>query len=475
MEKNTQTHKLSFWEKCAFGLGDTGCNFFWALISLTGLFYTDYFGITATAVGTMMLLVRLLDIGFDVIIGVYADRTRTKYGRFRPWILYGAAPFAVCAFFTYFTPELADPAKLVYAYITFTLFVFMYSVVDVPYGALLGVISPVPEERTKASAYKMIFAHLGGFFVYGFTLPVVEQLSKTYTPQISFSIIAFVYAVVGFILLMTCFYFTKERVEPVKEEKNKLSEDFGDLIKNKPWILLTVAGIMLLFFQFIHAAIIPYYAKYYVATFTGENQFEISGTVFGFNISWEVFTAVLITSGSLLAILGTIMIEPVVVKYGKKNTWIVCFVLASICSAAFYFVPKDALFTIMLLQVLFTLAIGPTGFIMWSMYADVADDSEVKTGRRATGLIYASATMAQKLGGATSQSIPLLMLGAIGFIANQSMDADTQQSLVKIFAFLPIVASAIAVVALFFYNIDEKTIQENSDKLVAMKAEKEGK
>ena len=472
MENKTQ--KLSFWEKCAYGLGDTGCNFFWALIAITGLFYTDYFGITASAVGTMMLLVRLLDVGFDVLIGVYADRTKTKYGRFRPWILYGAAPFAVCAFFTYFTPNLADPAKLVYAYITFTLFMFMYSVVNVPYGALLGVISPNPDERTKASAYRMIFAHLGGFFVYGFTLPVVEQLSKTYTPQISFSIVAFVYAVAGFILLMICFSFTKERVEPVKEEKNKLSEDFGDLIKNRPWILLTIAGIMLLFFQFVRSGMIPFYAKYYVATFVGENQFEITGKVLGFNISWEVFTAVLITSGSLLAILGTIIIKPIVSKYGKKNTWIACFILSSIFSAAFYFVPKDALFTIMLLQVLFTLTIGPTGFIMWSMYADVADDSEVKTGRRATGLIYSSATMAQKLGAATSQAIPLLMLGAIGFIANQSMAPETQHSLVKIFAFLPIIASIIAVIALFFYDLDEKLIQENSAKLAAMKAEKEG-
>ncbi len=474
MKKNSK--KLSFLEKCAYGMGDMGCNFFWALISYTGAFYTEYFGITATAAGTMMLVVRLFDISFDVIIGAYADRTKkTKYGRFRPWILYGAIPFAVCAFFTYYTPDLAEPAKLVYAYITFTLFMLMYSVVNVPYGALLGVISADANERTDASAYRNIFAQLGGFFVYGFTFPIVEQLSKTYTPQISFSIIAFVYAVVGFLLLMICFSFTKERVDPIKQENNKLSEDFGDLIKNKPWILLTVAGIMLLFFTFVHNGMIVYYAKYYVATFVEENQFEISGKVFGFNISWEVFTAVLTTIGSLITILGTIIIKPVVTKFGKKNTWIACFALASVFSAAFYFVSKDSLFMIMLLQVLFTLTIGPAGFIMWSMYADVADYAEVKTGRRATGLIYSSATMAQKLGTTASQALPLLMLGAIGFVAGQSMPEDTQHIFVQIFAFLPIAAAVIAVIALFFYNIDEKMIRENSAKLAAMKAEKEVK
>jgi len=465
MGKKIQTQKLAFGEKFAYGLGEMGFNFFWALISFTGLFYTDYFGITATAVGTMMLLVRLLDLGFDVIIGVYADRTNTMYGRFRPWILYGAVPLAACTFFTYFTPDFADPAKLVYAYITLTLFVLMYSVVNVPYGAILGIISPVPEERTNVSAYRMILAHLGGFFVYGFTLPAVEQLSKTYTPQLSFSIVAFVYATAGFILLMVCFLFTKERVEPVKAEKNKLDKDFGDLIKNKPWILLSGAGIMFLFFQFVHGGMIPYYAKYYVATCVGENRFEIPGTIFGFNISWEVFTAVLITSGSLLAILGTIIIKPIVSKYGKKNTWIACFILSSVFSAAFYFVPKDALFTIMLLQILFTLSIGPTGFIMWSMYADVADASEVKTGRRATGLIFSSATMAQKLGAATSQAVPLLMLGAIGFAANQNMSAGMQQTFIKIFAFLPIAASVVAVVALLFYPLDEDTVKKNAEML----------
>ena len=468
--------KLSFLEKCAYGMGDMGCNFFWALIAFTGVFYTDYFGITATAAGTMMLLVRLFDIGFDVLIGAWADRAKkTKYGRFRPWILYGAIPFAVCAFFTYFTPNFADPAKLVYAYITFTLFMLMYSVVNVPYGALLGVISPDANERTDASAYRNIFAQLGCFFVYGFTFPIVEQLSKTYTPQTSFSIVAFVYAVIGFILLMLCFSFTKERVEPIKEEKNKLSEDFGDLIKNKPWILLTISGIMLLFFVFVHNGMIVYYAKYYVATCLGENQFEISGKVFGLNVSWEVFSAVLCTIASLVTIIGTIIIKPLVPKFGKKNTWIGCFVLASVCSAAFYMVPKESLLMIMLLQTLFTLAIGPAGFIMWSMYADVADYGEIKTGRRATGLIYSSATMAQKLGTTASQALPLLMLGAIGFVANQNMSADTQETFIKIFAFLPIIASVIAIIALFFYNIDEKMVEENSARLAAMKAEKEGK
>ena len=469
MEKKIQIQKLSFWEKCAYGLGDTSCNFFWGLIPITFIFYTDYFGITATAAGTMILVVRSLDIVFDAVIGAWADRSKkTKYGRFRPWILYGAVPLAVCTFFAYFTPNFSEPLKLVYAYITFVSFVFAYSAVNVPYGSILGVISADPDERTSVSAYKMIFAYLGLFIVSAFTLPVVEQLSKTYTPQLSFSIVASAYALVGFVFLMICFSFTKERVEPVKEEKNKLSEDFGDLIKNKPWILLSIAVVMLSFFIFVHNGMIVYYAKYYVATCVGENQFEISGKMFGLNVSWEVFSAVLFTIGSLITIIGTLIAKPLVPKFGKKNTWITCFVLASVCSAAFYFVSKESLFTIMLLQVLFSLTIGPAGFIMWSMYADVVDDSEIKTERRATGLILSSATMAQKLGTAFS-ALPVLLLGSIGFVANQSMSPDMQQNFLKIFAFSPIVAAAIAIIALLFYNLDDDAVKKNAETLVEVK------
>lgn len=548
---NTNTQKLSFLEKCAYGAGDMACNLFWGLIVLSGVFYTDYFGLAPRAAAVMMLVVRCLDITFDVFIGAIADRKNTKYGRFRPWILYGVVPFCVIGFFTFFTPDFSEPMKLVYAYATYLVFMLMYSVVNVPYGALMGVISEDPKERTEVSAFRNIFAQIGCLVVYGTLFSTVLFFQKSYgmTPQKAFSSVVFVYAIIVCISLLATFFFTRERVAPVKEEKNKLSDDVKDLVANRPWITLTLAGIMLLVFIFCHNGLTAYYAKYFVANteiqekativeiktddqnhtiYILDNGFEdhttqtrkmivgndtipversfltnfdnefvniatvrgadtkpqvgdtvayfinkVSGKFLGFELDWEILLTFLLSISSIVTIIGTLLIRPIVARFGKKPTWISCFILASLTSIAFYFVPKESLGTIIILQTLFTLFIGPAGFIMWSMYADVADYAEVKTGRRATGLIFSSATMAQKLGNTLANTLPLFALGAIGFIANDvTMTDATRHAVLVIFALFPLVGAVFAIGALCFYKIDEKMIQENSAKLAEMKSKK---
>lgn len=475
-----ENNKLSFLEKVSYGMGDLACNLFWGLICMATAFYTDYFGITAAAVGTMVLVVSCIDIAFDVIIGAIADRHKSKWGRFRPWILFGVVPFCVIGFFTFYTPEINETGKLVYAYVTFLLCRLMYSVVNVPYGALMGVISADPQERTDVSAYRNILAQVGCLCSYGFVFTIVRfiQDHMGFDGKGSFAMTAFIYAIAAFIMLMCTFLFTRERVEPVKEEKSNLSDDVKDLCNNKPWIALSIAGIAMLFFVFVHNGLIPYYAKYCLADFsidpeTGKEVFAVSGTLFGMELNWELVSTLLLSSGSIFTILGTMMIQVVVKKFGKKPTWIACFVLASILSLCFMLLDKTSIGTIIILNIIFTLSIGPSGYIMWSMYADVADNAEVETGRRATGLIYSSATMAQKLGQALANSIPAYALAAIGFAANTQMSEATLGSLKTYFSVLPLVGSAIGIIALCFYNIDEKKIQENSAKLAAMKANKE--
>ncbi|MDR0413089.1 MAG: MFS transporter, partial [Dysgonamonadaceae bacterium] len=434
--------KVSALEKFAYGTGDLACNLFWALIgTFAAIFYTDYFGITAVEAATMLLIIRSVDICFDGIIGAMADRIKTRYGRFRPWILYGAVPFCLIGFVTFYTPGLTGWTKLLYAYITYGAFMLMYSVVNVPYGALMGVLSAHPDERTGISAYRNVLAQAGCFVVYGSTLTFVAYFSGKYAPQTAFSIVAGIYAVVAFVSLLFCFFRTRERVEPVREEKNRLSDDLKDLGRNKPWIFLTLAGIAMLFFTVIHSSLTTYYAKYYVAGMTlVDNQpvFSLEGTFFGNPVSWETFSSLLLSLGAVITILGTILVKPVVSRYGKKNVWIGCFIGASVASASFAFIPRTSLEMIVCMQVFFTICIGPTGFIMWSMYADVADDSEVQTGRRATGLIYSSATMAQKLGNTLSGSLGLYALSAIGFVANDAnMPESTRNGIVHLFAWLP--------------------------------------
>lgn len=476
MENN---QKLSVLEKTSYGVGDLACNLFWGLICMATVFYTDYFGLDAGVAGTMILIVSCLDIAFDVIIGAVADRKKTRWGRFRPWILFGVVPFCIIGYLTFYTPDFNDAGKIFYASLTFFLFRIMYSVVNVPYGALMGVISADPKERTAVSAYRNICAQIGCIFSYGFVFTIVRTIqdSMECSGQDAFATTALIYAIAVLVLLLCTFFFTRERVEPVKEEQSKLSEDVKDLVNNKPWIMLSIAGIAMLFFVFVHNGLIPFYAKYCIAdsvvNANGETEFVVTGKLFGFDLNWELVSTLLLSIGSIVTILGTLLIQMVVAKFGKKPTWIACFVLASILSIAFLFVDKTSIGTIIILNILFTLCIGPSGYIMWSMYADVADNAEVETGRRATGLIYSSATMAQKLGQALANSIPAYALAFIGFEANIKLSDDIISSLGSMFALLPLVGAVIGVVCLLCYDIDEKKIAENSKELARRKAEKE--
>lgn len=478
-EISQNNQKLSVLEKCAYGVGDMACNLFWGISSIALTFYTEYFGITTAAAGTLMLVVSMLDIAFDVVIGAVADRKKTKYGRFRPWILYGVVPFCVFGFFAFYTPEFNNVGKVFYASVTFLLFRLIYSVVNVPYGALMGVISADPQERTDVSAYRNVLAQCGCLLSYGAVLTFVHKIEAAF-PDLSntqaFSTATFIYAIAAFALLMFCFFCTRERVDPVKEENNNLSDDIKDLFANKPWICLTIAGIAMLFFVFVHNGLCTYYAKYCVANAQqsgDEVVFVVNGTFLGMQLAWEDLSSLLLASGTIITIIGTVAIQPIVRIFGKKKTWITCFILASVFSVCFLFLDRDNIGLIIILNGLFTLCIGPTGYIMWSMYADVADNAEAETGRRATGLIYSSATMAQKLGNTLANAVPAYALTFIGFVANQMNTIESIENLRSVFSLVPLIGASIGIAALIFYTIDEDKIKENSKKLAEMKANTE--
>lgn len=545
-------HKLSILEKCAYGAGDLACNLFWGIVCIAGMFYSDIFGLDPTEAATMMMIIGYLDIVIDIFIGGASDRCNTKYGKFRPWILYGMIPFCVAGIFAFMTPDFSMAGKLVYAYISFFMFRILYAVVNVPYGALLGVLSEDPEERDSVSAYRNIGAQIGFWLSFAMVMKFAQFMKEATGASTSnaFFYVVLIYGVVAAILLFCTFYFTRERVKPVKEQNNSLKDDLSDLVKNRQWWCLSVAGIALILFTACHNTAATFYAKYFLAdievveqgskileisetndnkktpiyilengrhdtssvgvikvngkefaiercfeavgtdgksanikTVRGEGavpeigdnlsffKYNISGTCFGMNVDWELFYALFASLGTLFTILGTMLIKPIVSKFGKKNTWIGCFLLSALISILFLIIPKDSLSIIIILNCLFTLIIGPTGFIMWSMYADVADNAEVETGRRATGLIYTSATMAQKLGYAIANSLPLYGLAMVGFIANDvNITGDIKDSVKTIFVIVPLVGAALGVLALIFYTIDNKKIEENSRKLAEMKA-----
>jgi len=470
---DSQAGKISVLEKTAYGMGDMASNLFYQTFTMFLLyFYTDVFGISAAAAGTMFLVVRMLDTFYDPIVGMLADRTKSKYGKFRPWILYTVIPFGVIGFLTFYTPELATSAKLVYAYVTYTAMMFIYSTINVPYGALMAVMTSNSLERTSLSAFRSISAFVGGLIVQGFTLKLVQYFGLlqanadgSANEQFGFSTTMGIYSVLAVIMFMTTFFLCKERVQPLSEDKNTLKTDLKDLFSNGPWLLLTLVGVMTCLYVAIRNGSIIYYFKYYVNS---------SGTadLFGFKLSPEALVSTFMVVGTACSILGTVLLRPMAAWVGKKRIYIGSMAIGSVLSVAYYFLDKDQISMMFLFQALCNLAIGPAMAMMWSMYADTADYSEWKTGRRATGLIYSSANFAQKFGWSIGGAIAGYLLSYFGFVANAPATAETEQGVKILFAIMPAFWSVIAVIALFFYDLDEKKVVDINKELAEMKVNK---
>jgi glycoside/pentoside/hexuronide:cation symporter, GPH family len=470
---NLQSGKISVLEKSAYGLGDMASNLFYQTFTMFLLyFYTDVFGISAVAAGTMFLVVRMLDTFYDPLIGMLADRTRSKYGKFRPWILYTIVPFGVIGFLTFFTPELATSAKLVYACVTYTAMMFIYSTINVPYGALMAVMTSNSLERTSLSAFRSVSAFIGGIIVQGCTLKLVHFFgllkanpNGAANEQFGFSVAMGIYSVLAVVMFLTTFFFCKERVQPISDEKNSLKKDIKDLFSNVPWLILTTVGVMTCLYVAIRNGSIIYYFKYYVNN---------NGTadLFGFSIGADTLVSTFMVVGTACSILGTIMLRPMASWIGKKKVYIASMALGTVLSITYYFLGKEQISLMFLFQALSNFAVGPAMAMMWSMYADTADYSEWKTGRRATGLIYSSANFAQKFGWSIGGAIAGYLLAYFGFVANTAVTPETEKGVRILFSFMPAIWSFIAVIVLFFYQLDEKKVVEINAELAELKNKK---
>jgi glycoside/pentoside/hexuronide:cation symporter, GPH family len=465
--------KVSILEKSAFGMGDLASNLFYQTFTMFLLyFYTDVFGISAAAAGTMFLVVRMLDTFYDPLVGVLADRTNSKYGKFRPWILYTVVPFGVLGFLTFYTPDLVTSSKLVYAYITYTAMMFVYSTINVPYGALMAVMSSNSMERTSLSAFRAIFAFSGGIIVQAFTLKLVHYFGLinsntdgSVNEQFGFSAAMGIYSLLAVLMFLTTFFMCKERVKPIQDKNNSIKKDLRDLFTNVPWLILTLVGIMTCLYVAVRNGSIIYYFKYYVNTAGTAN-------LFGFQIGADALVSTFMVVGTVCSILGTIMLKPMAALIGKKKVYMVSMALGTILSIAYYFLDKNQITLMFIFQALCNFAVGPAMAMMWSMYADTADYSELKTGRRATGLIYSSANFAQKFGWSIGGAIAGYLLAYFGFVANATESPETIHGVRVLFGLMPAIWSAVAVFALLFYHLDEKKVIEINLELAALKAGK---
>lgn len=449
-------------EKIGYGFGDMASSMFWKLFgTYLMIFYTDVFGLPAAVVGTMFLITRIWDSAFDPIVGVVADRTHSRWGKFRPYLLWLAVPFGIIGILTFVTPDWSPTGKLIYAYVTYSLMMMIYSAINVPYASLLGVMSPNPKERNTLSTYRMTFAYIGSFIALLLFMPLVNFFSgnskELADQQTGWTMAVVVIAILCIVLFFGCFAWTKERVKPIKETQNPLKEDLKDLFKNKPWWILLGAGVAALVFNSIRDGATVYYFKYFVVE-------EDYATVSFFGMSF-VLSGLYLALGQAANIIGVIAAAPVSNRIGKRNTYMWAMIIATVLSVIFYWFDKEDLIWMFVFQALISVCAGSIFPLLWSMYADCADYSELKTGNRATGLIFSSSSMSQKFGWAIGTAVTGWLLGFFGFQANAVQSEEAISGIKMFLSFLPAIGTILSVVFISMYPLTENKMKDITTEL----------
>lgn len=441
------TDKVTLKEKIGYGFGDAASSMFWKIFSIfLPIFYTDVFGISAAAVGTMLLVTRIWDTANDPFMGVICDRTNSKWGKFRPYLLWMAIPFGLIGVLMFTTPNFGLSGKIVYAYITYTLMMMAYTAINVPYASLLGVMSPKSNDRTSFASYRMVFAFAGSILVVSIYQPLVDWFKNSFSEATSYQFTMIIVGSIAVIFFILTFSWTKERISPPKEQKNNLKEDIKNLLGNIPWFILLGAGVATLIFNSVRDGVALYYFKYYV----------IDEAAITFSATTLTYSTVYLILGQTTNMIGVIMAQPVSKYLGKRNTFMYAMFGAAVLSALFYFVNHDNLILIYLLQAIISFCAGIIFPLLWSMYADAADYSQWKTGRRATGLVFSASSMSQKLGWTIGGSITLWLLAYYGFEANVDQSPETIKGIKYMMSFVPGAAALISGLTIMFYQLSDK-------------------
>lgn len=454
------TTKIPIIEKVGYSAGDAASNlFFQTFIVYLLFFYTDVFGISAAAAGTMFLVTRIFDAVNDPVMGMIADRTQTKYGKFRPYLLWLAIPFGVLGFFMFVTPDFDATGKIIYAYITYTLMMVMYTAINVPYSALMGVITTNSEERTVVSSYRFVAAYIGLLVVTGFTEQLVEYFGNG-DRQTGWMWTMGLYGAIAAGLFILTFFTTKERVIPPKNQQIDFKADGKELFKNLPWVLIALATVFQLTFLVIRGSTFAYYLNYYI----GDHSITLFGSQIGLS------TSIFLTSGALATLVGAISTKYVIKLFDKKNTYGWFLGLGAIMSVLFFVLPPDQIKLIYLVNIIAGYLLGPVAVVQWAMYTDTADYGEWKFGRRATGLIMAASLFALKLGVALGGAITGWVLGAYGFEPNAIQTPETLNGIRLLVSVIPAVFGIMAFVVMLFYPLTNQKMVQIEDDLKARRA-----
>jgi glycoside/pentoside/hexuronide:cation symporter, GPH family len=462
--------KVTLKEKIGYGFGDAASSMFWKIFTFyLAIFYTDVFGIPAAAAGTMFLITRIWDTANDPFMGIIGDRTKTRWGKFRPYLLWVSVPFAIIGVLLFTTPDLDLTGKIVYAYISYTLMMMAYTAINVPYASLLGVMTANGNERTSFASYRMIFAFGGSLLVVAIFQPMVDFFSGAVPVSTAYQLTMAVIGVIAVGFFLMTFSWTRERITPPKDQQNNLKEDLKNLGKNIPWFVLLGAGVATLIFNSVRDGVAMYYFKYYISDdFTRESAVAFSKMTFAYS-TFYLFL------GQATNMIGVIMAKPVSAIIGKRKTFMYAMFGAAVLSIFFNFVTRDNLYLIYILQALISFCAGIIFPLLWSMYADTADYSQWQTGRRATGLVFSASSMTQKLGWTLGGSITLWLLALYGFQANVEQDPETIKGIKYMMSYVPGIAALISGLFMIFYRLSDKKMEEIIADLDAKRAAEENK
>ncbi|MBN2356879.1 MFS transporter [candidate division KSB1 bacterium] len=462
----TQTEKLSLKEKIGYSVGDTASNlFFQTFILFITIFYTDVFGISAKAVGTMFLITKIWDAVNDPVMGMIADRTNTRWGKFRPYLLWFAVPFGIIGILTFTTPNLSASGKLIYAYVTYTLLMMFYTIINVPYSALMGVITSNARVRTVVSQFRFVAAFIGGLIVQYSVLRMVERFGKG-NEALGWQMAMVVLSALAIVLFFITFATTKERVKPPPGQKTSLRNDLRDLSRNTPWLLIGGATVFQLTFILVRNGSVMYYFRYFV----GDQSVTLLGHMYQF--SYESMVSTFFMAGSLVTILGSILASWFSNAYGKRNTYAGFLAACGIFSAAFYFLQPQDIILMFVLQFLFSFAIGPVSVLQWAMYTDTADYSELKTGRRATGLVMSASLFALKLGVALGSSMLAWILAAYGYQPNVEQTASSLMGIKMAISWYAAIPAFLGAAIMIFYPLTNKMMVKIEEELTIRRKER---
>lgn len=432
-------------ERLGYGVGDFGFNLYWTTIgSFLAAFYTDVFGLAAAAAGTMLFATKMVGAVTDPLMGALADRTTTRWGKFRPYLAVFALPMAGVAWLTFTTPHLDQAGKLLWAYVSYALMMLVYSALSTPYSALCGVITSDGHERVALVSTRFAFAFAGAFVVNQWTLSLVAALGGSH-PSRGWPRTMLLYGLVAALTFFITFITSRERVVPVQSTPTSPRADLADLTKNRPWLVVVALSMAVMVTFTMRAGSAFYYFKYHV------QRPDLLP-------SYLAAQSIALAAGAIAA--------PLLLRLVDKKTLLVTLLcVVSFLSVALYFVPDDRIELMFVLNVLISFALGPKSPLTWAMYAEAADFNEWTTGRRATGMTFAAATFAQKVGGALGSAGMLWCLGFLGYAPNEVQSGASVSAIVALQTLVPGGFALLGALAMRLYPLHDEALSTLSAEL----------